>query len=882
MSQLDGWLSERLSAWVDAARRHATAIAWACLGLTLALGTYAALNLEINSDNLALVSEDIPARRNHATFADLFPNLEAAMLVVVDAETPELVRSAAEALEQRLAAQPELFPRVYAPGGGDFFLRHGLLYRSVEELESFADRITALQPIIATLERDNSIAGVSKLVRRGLEAQEEGGGAVAREWPLVLDRLSQATIDVYTEYPIAVSWEDLMVRDSPLSTSTRRVIVVHPELDFGSPFSASRAVNQIRDDARELGLTPERGVRVRITGNPALNYEEMFGIAVDIGIGGVFCFLLVVGILYLALGSWRLVVAAIATLLTGLVWAAAVAAAAVGHLTVVSLAFAILFIGLGVDFAIHLGMRYAHAVRAGREHPEALRAAAEDVGSSLVLCTVTTAIGFLVFVPTEYTGVAELGLIAGLSMIAITFLTFTFFPALLSGWLALNGDVPVERPLALERRLGVVVSRQAGAVRALAALLFVGALFLIPRAHFDPNVVEMRDPGTESVQTFNDLLAQTGAASPWYVDAVAPDLESAEELAGELRTLDEVERAITLADYVPEDQQEKLWILEDLSFLLGPPLEPEPGTEPPVEEQVESLRELRDFLAADEPRRSARTRLGSSMQRLREHLDDFLARVEADGNIEAALTRLEAILLSNLSAQVGQLRSALDAGPVALEDLPPDLVRRMLAPDGRARIQIFPSQNLRDEGAMRAFTQAVASVAPGASGIAYNLIAFEEVTKSSFIQALLSALALITLLLFWLWRRLGETLLVLAPLVLSAALTVAAMGVLGIAFNFVNVIVIPLMFGIGVDSGIHLVHRAQEIAPDDALLGTTTARAVFFSALTTTVSFGSLAFSSHMGMSSLGVLLTIGMLLTVFCNLVVLPALIELRRPGQR
>lgn len=881
MSQLDGWLSGRLSGWVDASRRNATAIVWACLGLTLALGAYAALNLEINSDNLALVSEDIPARRNHAAFAEIFPNLEAAMLVVVDAETPELVRSAADQLEERLAAQPELFPRVYAPGGGDFFLRHGLLYRSVEELESFADRITALQPIIATLERDHSIAGVSKLVRRGLEAQEDGGGAVAQEWPLVLDRLSQATMDVYTEYPIAVSWEDLMVRDSPLSTSTRRVIVVHPELDFGSPFGASRAVNRIRDDARELGLTPERGVRVRITGNPALNYEEMFGIAVDIGLGSLFCFVLVVGILYLALGSWKLVAAAIATLLVGLVWAAAVAAATVGYLTVVSLAFAILFIGLGVDFAIHLGMRYAHLVRAGREHAEALCGAAEDVGSSLVLCTVTTAIGFFVFVPTEYTGVAELGLIAGLSMIAITFLTFTFFPALISGWLALDGAIPAEQPLAFERRLGVGVSRHARAVRLLAAALFLGALALIPRAHFDPNVVEMRDPSTESVQTFNDLLAQTGTASPWYVDAVAPDLESAEDLAAKLRGLDEVERAVTLADYVPEDQEEKLYILEDLSFLLGPPLEPEPGSEPPVQEQVESLRELRDFLTGHEAGRRA-TSLGSSMRRLREHLDDFLARVEADGDAEAALARLEEILLSNLSSQLGQLRTALDAGPVTLGDLPPDLARRMLAPDGRARIQIFPSRNLRSEGAMRDFTEAVAAVAPGASGIAYNLIAFEEVTKSSFVQALLSALVLITLLLFWLWRRMGETLLVLAPLLLSAALSVAAMGVLGIAFNFVNVIVIPLMFGIGVDSGIHLVHRAQELAPGDALLGTTTARAVFFSALTTTVSFGSLAFSSHVGMSSLGVLLSIGMLLTVFCNLVVLPALIELRGPAQR
>jgi predicted RND superfamily exporter protein len=162
-----------------------------------------------------------------------------------------------------------------------------------------------------------------------------------------------------------------------------------------------------------------------------------------------------------------------------------------------------------------------------------------------------------------------------------------------------------------------------------------------------------------------------------------------------------------------------------------------------------------------------------------------------------------------------------------------------------------------------------------------NLIAFADATRDSFREALVYAIGLIATILFLLWRRLEPVLLVLAPLVLSNVLTVGSMAVLGIAFNFVNIVVIPLLLGIGVDSGIHLVHRAESLAregrPED-LLTSTTARAVFYSALTTTVSFGTLALSSHRGLSSLGVVLTIGMLLTVLCNLVVLPALIALRR----
>ncbi|MEM7409401.1 MAG: MMPL family transporter [Myxococcota bacterium] len=877
MSQLDAWLGVRLAGWVDGVRERAVAVVWACLLATVVLGVYAAFGLRINSDNLALLSEDIPARRNHAAFAELFPNLESALFVVVDGATPELAREAAEDLEARLAARPDDFQAVYRPGGGEFFGRHGLLYRSVEDLEEFSDRLAGLQPILATLEQDPSIASLSKLVRRGLRALEDQSPDTtqATEWSAVLDRVSQATVDVYREYPVAISWTEVLARGSALETTKRHVLIVHAALDFSSPFAAAAAVGQIHGEALAGGWDAEHGVQVRVTGNPALNFEEMVGIAWDVGLGGVFCFVFVVFVLYAALRSWKLTIAAIATLLVGLVWAAAIAAATVGHLTVVSLSVAILFIGLGVDFAIHLGMRYAQRLRDGEPHADALRGATRDVGSSLVLCTITTAIGFFVFAPTDYVGVAELGVIAGSSMIAVSFLTFTFFPALLSSWLALRGERPISAPLQFEMDLGTAVVRRARAVRWIAAALFVAGLAAIPSARFDPNVIDMRDPDTESVQAFNDLLDASGAASPWYVDAVAADLDAAVALGQELEGLAPVARATTLASYVPADQEEKRELLFDLAFLLESPGEALPGPAPSTESQVEALRDLHAFL---EERSSADSGvLAASIQKLRRHLAEFLERVDADGNPEAALARLETLLLANLDRQLERLRLALEPEAVSLESLPRELRERLVAPDGQARVQIFPEANLREENAMRAFTEAVADVAPGANGIAYNLLAFEEATKRSFLQALGSAVLCIGVLLFWLWRRWDDTFLVLAPLFLSAVLSVATMGLLGISFNFVNVIVIPLMFGIGVDSGIHLVHRSRELDSAEGLLGTTTARAVFYSALTTTISFGSLGLSSHVGMAGLGILLSIGMVLTVLSNLVLLPALLALR-----
>jgi predicted RND superfamily exporter protein len=257
--------------------------------------------------------------------------------------------------------------------------------------------------------------------------------------------------------------------------------------------------------------------------------------------------------------------------------------------------------------------------------------------------------------------------------------------------------------------------------------------------------------------------------------------------------------------------------------------------------------------------------------------------VEREGDAEQALASLETRLFATLPDQIARIRTGLAVSELAMEDLPPRLLAHMLAPDGRARVQIFPSQDLSKGGSREAFVDAVAAVSPGVSGVVVNIVEFGRATVSSFQQALVSAVLVITLLLFLLWRSVVDTALVMTPLLLAALLTTASMTLLGLPFNFTNVIVLPLLFGIGIDSGIHLVHQSKlRDSTHSNLLETTTARAVFYSALTSTVSFGSFGFCSHLGLRSLGVELTAGMILTVLCVLLLLPALIQLRSGGTR
>ncbi|MEO2166773.1 MAG: MMPL family transporter, partial [bacterium] len=404
--------------------------------------------------------------------------------------------------------------------------------------------------------------------------------------------------------------------------------------------------------------------------------------------------------------------------------------------------------------------------------------------------------------------------------------------------------------------------------------LGVLALLVLPRVRFNSDVIEMRDPRTESVQAFKDLL-EDPRTSPWYIDSVAEDLDAARLLAARFKELALVEDAITIEAYVPEEQGEKQEILVGVSMLFDLPEPAAPGPAPSVEAQISALRRLQTLLRTSQVVADD-SALSASATRLTSLIDDFLAQVDEEANPRTALLRFESILLGSFPAQLDRLRLALDPGEVTLANLPASLRRRMLAAGGRARVQVFPEENLGEGDARERFVDAVRAIAPDATGVAVNLIEFGRATSRSLVQALSLALVLITLLLLLIWRRPLDTFLVLLPLVLAGVLTGAAMVLLDRPFNFANVIVLPLLLGIGVDSGVHLVHRARVGGPGKPLLESVTAQAVFWSAITTISSFGSLAFSAHRGIASLGLLLVIGLTLTVLANLLVLPAIVTL------
>jgi hopanoid biosynthesis associated RND transporter like protein HpnN len=874
---LDRHLSRWTAHWVDFVHRHARSILAVDVALTVALAVLVVPRLGLNMDHKRLLDPDLPFQRAAAAFSRYFHTMDDALLIVVDAEAPETARSAAASLASRLHATPESFHDVYVPGAGSFFERHGLLYRSPEELDDFVDHLAALQPVLAELSQDASIGNFARLIRLGLEHMEETGQDPL-QWAAVLDRISDATVRVFDEYPISISWENLMLRGSALDPGGRQVIVAEPVLDFDRILVAERAIEEIRAAARDLSLVPERGVSVRITGNPALNYEEMLALAWDIGYTSIVTLVLVIVVIFIAFRSFRLTLGAALTLLFSLVWALAFAAVAVGQLNVLSITFGVLMIGIGIDFSTHFGMELAASMGSGAPVRSAMRTAARRTGSSLAICAITTMVGLYAFLAAPYRGVAELGLIAGSSLPIVFVQTLTLFPALLT---VLDPEKYGKmRPAhALHLTPPRVVSSHPRQLLFVVAVLAAVSAWGLSRVGFDANVIGLRDPRTESVQAFDDLLSQS-STSPWYIDIVAPNADAAAEAAARLENVGLVERALTLRDFVPDDQDEKIEILNDAAFMLESVKQPLPAREPePIERQIEALTALHEALAQPGVRSSGAP-LAPAVRRLDEELGRFLRRIEGREDPRPALADLERILLGNFKGQIERLRLSLRPSVITLETLPRDLVRRMLAADGHARVQAFPREQLDDSASMQRFVDAVREVEPNATGVAVNLVEFGRATSASLREALLVALLGIFVTVQTLFRRLKETALVIGPTLLAALLTGGTMSALGMHFNFANLVVLPLLLGAGVDSGIHLVHRAR--TESEHLLDGITARAVFYSAMTTMVSFVSLTFSGHRGIAALGKLLVIGMVLMLACNLIVLPTLLELRARRRR
>ena len=859
-----------LVAWVDLVRRGAVAVVIAAALVAAATGAYVVHAFRINTDTEDMLSPELPFRQHSRALSEAFPQFSDNIVVVIDADSADLADDAAERLAVRLRERPDLFGSVFDPRGGPFFRRNGLLFLETDALNDLADRLADAQPFLGTLWRDPSLRGLFDVLSLAMDESVAGDGRA----PMGIADVVASVADVVEAEAEGrfrlLSWRALMTGTRGNAADRRRVILIQPRLDFGSLRPAESAMTALRALIAEMAYDGAAGETVRLTGSAALAEEELESVEEGMGLAAILSLFLVAVLLSVGLGSPRLTIATVLTLVCGLIVTAAFAFAVVGELNLISVAFAVLFIGLSVDFGIHFVLRYREALIGGRTQDAALGEAAAGVGGALTLCAVAASIGFFSFLPTDYRGLAELGLIAGVGMFVALAANLTILPALIT----LMGS-PAPPPAAragAPARLARAIENHPRAVIASALALTLAAGLLAPWARFDFDPLNLKDRRTESVSTLFDLM-EDSRTSPYSATVLAPSLDAADALARRISSLDPVESTATLSDYVPAAQTEKLEIIDAMSFFLAPALSNRDAKPPPgPDERTAALTRVRERLAA-----FAATSRDAASRAAAERLSRAFDRLEAKGGTDGdALASLERRLIVLFPERIRELGDSLAAEPFARADLPDEIKRRAVAADGRARLEIYPKENLHDREALERFVGAVRAVAPDATGSPVVILEAGNTVVGAVRDAAVLAFVVIAILMGVLLRSVRDALFVFAPLVVAAVLTVAASVLLRLPFDFANVIVLPLLFGLGVANGVHLVVRGREGSVAGAVMGTSTPRAVVFSALTTVGSFGTIALSSHPGTAGMGVLLTISIGFTLVASLTVLPALMRL------
>lgn len=873
--------SDWLAAWIGWVCGRAGIVVLAALLSAAGLLWYAASSLTINTSTTDMLSAELPFRQNNVAVDAAFPQRSGTLIVVVEGPDGLAAAEAARRLALALKDQPGRFEDVFDLEGDPFFRRNGLLFLSQSELEAQADRLAAAQPLLAALLADPSLRGLQDLLSSALDSGESPVASLEA----LLNRLAAVAEALPADPNARLSWAALLQDRAETAADRRRFLIVKPRADFATLTPVAGAVDAIEATVADLGLAEVPGLRIRMTGEPLMLQDELESVRSGIGFVGLLSAVLVACVLFIGLRTWRLVVPILLTLVVGLCWTAGYAALAVGQLNLISVAFAVLFIGLSVDFGIHFALRYREVLGLGQDAnvTAALRRSGALIGRPLLLCGLSSAIAFFAFLPTAYRGLSELGLIAGGGMFIALFANLTVLPALLRLW-----PIPA-RPLqpGPVAALGAWIHEQAGRraplLLGLGLVLAVASVAALPQAAFDDDPLNLRDPRSPSVATLLDLLADE-RLEPYEAEVLAPDLATAEALAARLEAVPEVTAAVSLADFVPPAQDAKLDVIDEMALFLTPLFLPAAEAPPPdATARRQAVADLSASLAAAPPA------LAAAATRLR-------AALESLNGGDDALQRLERAWLSGFAPQMDRLAEALEAGPVAPEDLPAGLAARYLAADGRALVDVRPRDDLRDPAARARFVDAVQAVMPTVSGPPVTIVAAGRAVIEAFAQASLLALAAIAILLLAVLRSFVDALMVLVPLLLAAAMMVAAGVVLNLPFNFANVIVLPLLLGLGVDSGIHSVMRAREerrrrAGTADAGGGSaaagrglnSTPRAILLSALTTLASFGALGLSDHPGTASMGMLLTLAIAITLFCVLLMLPALLavaEGRRKG--
>lgn len=904
-----GWLARTLAWWVAVVCRWPRLFLAGSLLLAAVSIAFAWANLKYQTQRDDLLSPHKDFFKRWQQYVREFGEDDDMVVVVKSAQEAQgdmqpRMKKALDDLAGHIAARPDRFTRLFYRVDLQHLRNRALLFLPFEQIRQIQDNLQDMNllldpPVLRGFDPLFSWKSVT-LQMLVLEAQRRLTGVRSEDAASdarvlrQLDAVCRAAADAL-ERPGSYRspWQDILPRfpedqarlDQPQYFFSKQgnlaFLLVRPvrQLSFTG---TQQSVNALRKLIGDLKAS-YTDLQIGLTGLPVLEDDEMAASERD-SQRAAWLALAGVAILYLVFyRRWRYPVFTVATLLVGNGWAMGWTTLTVGHLNILSAAFAVMLIGMG-DYGVLWVTRYGQERKEGADLQTAMANTAGSVGPGILVAGITTALAFFATMLADFKAIVELGWIAGCGVLLCALACFIVLPAMLALWdgrRRKHGQPRKPRVIRFEevkndrREWLPGLMRRPGLVLGGSAAIFAVFAILALGVHYDHNLLHMQARGLESVRWEKTLIRNTAGAS-WHALSYTSTPEEALALKARFEKLSAVSQVVEVASLVPRDQDRKLEQLRDIQHRLKhlPPkglrighLLPRPA------ELCRALDRLLEGIdqASFEPQRQL---LGSLKTRARA-LRDKLAAADPD-KAGRFLQDFEERMTTDLAADLHRLREVSHAEPITIADLPESLRGRYIGKNGQWLVCVFAKNSLWDFAPLESFIAQVQTVDPEATGKPFTTLEGLRAMKESFLWAALYAAIAMFLVLLLDFRSLKCTLVALGPVIMGLCMTFGAMYVCGIPLNPANMIALPLILGVGMDNGVHVLHDYRSRPPGAYSLTHATGRGILVAGLTTILGFGTLMISSHRGIASLGLALSLGVSCCMLCSLVTLPALLRL------
>lgn len=848
-------------------------------------------NMKVLTGRDDLMPRNAPFQVDYRAYRAEFGDQEE-IVAVIESDDAEKSTRAADALYAVLNKDRSVFREVFYPGGLPFFRTNGLLFMPLDDIKNLRRTLTMAAPVLKDLAAAPSVQTLFTTLTGQIDAY-----LVSKD-PAALASLTFMLTTLDSGFKAFGGTGNAMTMDSFLkgsgdntgptmleSAGKQQVITMLPVKEVGSFVASERSIKAARSALNEILKKPEfKGVTGGLTGVPVLEYEEMATSQDDLKIATILSLVLTVVLLLFAFRGLLNVIAAMVTLIVGICLSFGFATLSVGHLNILSMVFAIMLIGLGIEYGIQVVLRYQEELASGADHPGAIDTSLATNFRSILMAASTTALAFATFALTDFKGIAELGIIAAGGIVICVIATFTVLPAMLV--LLERFRKPASAPMTVVQRPQLSEHPVFRTIFAhpwtvVAATLSLSALCLYPTLtmRFDYNLMNLQAKGLQSVEYAYKLM-RSKENSGYFAVVTARDEAEARSLTARLEKLPTVDHVVSTLSFVPGQQREKLAELAALKEVMTD-IKPAPYEEnlqlmalPAV---FENFRNRVDVLAKTlEARKAPQAKPVAAFLAT---LDTFFTALEKekDRNALGMLREFQGGMFAELPDKLKMMKEGLDAVPVSESDVPPELKQRFVGKSGKLLLQVAAKKEIFEREPLQEFVTEVKGVVPSATGEPVMVLESLTILRDSYLKAFIYAFIGIAAILLVNFRSIRYALLGTLPLAAGLLLMIGGMRLVGVRFNSANIIVLPLILGVGIDSAIYIINRYRQGCETPAQVATRSAGVgVFLNALTILFSFGALMVAHHQGVFSIGAVMSLGMCASVAVFLIFLPALLTL------